>query len=448
MSHFSITEQLIELTQKQGATHVEVLYAKGETTDIATLNGRPERFETALSDTVGLRVIVGKRQAVGRTSDTSPASLARLAETITAMAKISPEDPHLVYADLHQLCKNVTKNIEMLNLCDNSSSPHAGELLSIAQELETEGLAHRAITKSGGAWASNNYNDIEMMFSNGFATSYRSSSFSYGVELLAGSGLTMTRDYDYSVARHFNKLKNIKTIAATAARGAAGQQGAQPITGGKFPVVFDRRTARSLLGHLAGAINAASIVRQSSFLKDAMGQQLFDKNVTIFDNPLLVEGLGSHPCDGEGLNHTQIDFIKEGVLTDWIFDLTTAHKLGLKSNGRAARGVGNLPHPATSNFILANGALSFADVLKDIQEGFFVTNLIGDGVNPVTGDYSRGFSGFRIRAGALAEPVQEMTIAGTLQEMFRTLVPLNNLELDSATASPAILVPHMYISGK
>lgn len=440
--------KLLNFAKKHGATNAEVVYATGTNSEVRILNGKPEAFETASSDAIGLRAIVGKKQAVTTTSDLSDTALDMLAEQACAMAKASTEDPHLVLANEDSIVEQDGTFLESLQLNDTKEKPSVEMLQTIAKELEAKGLDHPQISKSNGSWASSSTGQFEVLSTTGFKGGYTTTSYGTGLTLLAGSGLHMVRDGAHSFTRHFEDLRNIEEIAAEASESVAKKLGAKPIEGGKLPVIYDRKVASSLLGHLAGAINGAAIARGSSFLKDSLEQQLFDKNVTVTDDPHMVRGLSSKPFDSEGLANRKQNIIESGILKTWILDLTTAHKLGLESTGHASRGIGSLPSPSTTNFYLEAGDQSPEEMIKNIDRGFFVTGLIGSGVNGITGDYSRGFEGFLIENGVLTTPVQEMTLAGNLKDMYKNLAPANDLIFDKSMCSPTVLINGMYVAGK
>jgi len=287
-----------------------------------------------------------------------------------------------------------------------------------------------------------------LVTSDGFAGSYGASSFSLSCSVLAGSGTAMQRDYEYSSARHYADLAAPAVIGQQAAGRAVARLNPRKVKTAQLPVVFAPRVSNSLLGHLAGAISGVAVARGTSFLKHRLGQQLFIKGVTIHDDPHRLRGLRSKPFDGEGVANKPMRVVEDGVLTTWLLDSATARQLGLASTGHAARGPGSNPSPSATNFYMAAGKVSVASLISDIVHGVLVTELIGMGVNPVTGDYSRGASGFWIENGRVTYPVSEITIAGNLLEMFAALTPADDLEFRYGVDAPSIRIEGMTVAGE
>jgi PmbA protein len=272
-------------------------------------------------------------------------------------------------------------------------------------------------------------------------------SFSQSAAVLAGEGLNMARDYEWASKVYHQDLPEPEATGTEAGQRTVRHLNSRKMPTCKVPVVFEARVARSLLGHFAGAINGASIARGTSFLKDKMGAQVFAKGIRIVDDPFRQRGMKSRPCDGEGLPCKRMNLIEDGVLTSWVLDLRSARQLGLKSTGHASRGTSSPPSPGTSNLYLEPGSLSLGELVKDIDSGFFVTDLYGMGVNGITGDYSRGAAGFWIEKGQIAFPVNEMSVAGNLKDMFLNLTPASELEFKAGTDSPALRVEGMTVAG-
>ena len=308
-------------------------------------------------------------------------------------------------------------------------------------------MLFRSVSKSGGAGASASERVIALVTSHGFAQAYRRTGISLGVSAIAGEGTGMERDYDYSSAIHFSDLKSPEYVGKSAGERAVKRLGARKVSSQTVPVVYDRRVASSLIGHLAGAINGASIARGTGFLKSSMGRRIFAKGIAVVDDPLRPRGMGSRPFDGEGLATSRRELVADGILQGWLLDLRAARQLKLAPTGNGARGLSSPPGPSTSNLHLEPGHLTLEEMIGSITQGLFITELIGNSVNMVTGDYSRGASGYWIENGALAYPVSEITIAGNLKDMFMTLEPANDLEFKSSTNAPTCRVEGLTIAG-
>jgi PmbA protein len=361
----------------------------------------------------------------------------RLAETALNMARLAPPDPYAGVADPGLLAKDIPD----LDLAAGDLPDPRG-LEDLARRAEAAGLAVKGVTKSGGAGASRSETSVGVVISNGFAQGYRRTGVGVSMSAIAGEGLAMQRDYDYSSAIHFADLRDAETIGRTAGERAVKRVDPRKVKSQSVPVVYDRRVASGLIGHLLAAINGAAIARGTSFLKDRMGQEIFGPHITILEDPFIRRGLGSRPFDGEGLACHKRNLIETGVLTGWVLDLRSARQLGLQPTGQGSRG-----GPTTSNVYLPPGALSPEEQIRAIPQGLYVTELIGSSINNVTGDYSRGASGFWIENGEITYPVSEITIAGNLKDMFRTIVPASNLEFRASVNAPNCLVEGLTIAG-
>jgi PmbA protein len=394
---------------------------------------------------MGLRVFVGQggklRQAIVSTSDPSVKGFAGLAERAVAMAKAVPEDPFtglpatpdgLISADF--------------DLADRSE-PTAEDLIARAAAAEEAALAIKGVTNSEGAEAGWSRYEIALVASNGFAGQYVRTGHSISATALAGSGTAMERDYDYSSTVHLSDLEDPASIGRRAGDRAVARLNPRRPKTAKLPVLFDPRVAGSLLGHLAGAINGGAVARGTSFLRDKLGQRVMPAGMTVFDDPTRRRGLRSRPFDGEGMAGQKRAIVEDGVLTTWILDWRSARQLGMTSTGHASRGTSGPPSPSTTNLWLAPGKVTPAALMADIREGLYVTEMIGMGVNGVTGDYSRGAAGFMIRDGALAEPVSEITIAGNLKDMLLRLHAADDLEFKRGTDAPTLRIDDLTMAG-
>lgn len=436
-------ERLVKAALAAGADAADAVAVRAMSLSIEVRDGAVEESERAEGDDLGLRVLVGKRQAVVSTNDTATDGSAALAERAVAMARAAPEDKYAGLADASLLAHEFPD----LDLID-PDLPTVAELERLAREAETAALAVKGISKSGGASASAGIGGMVLVTSHGFRGAYLGSSHGLSMTAIAGEGTAMERDYDYSSVRHAADLDSPKKIGRTAGERAIERLNPRKVTTCKVPVVYDPRVAGSLVSHLASAVNGASVARKTSFLRDKMGAKLFADGIRIIDDPLRKRGLRSHPFDGEGVAGKTLALIDDGVLRSWILDCATARELGLVTTGHANRGVSSAPSPGASNLHLEAGRLSPDELIADIKDGFYVTDLIGMGVNMVTGDYSRGASGFWIENGKRSYAVSEVTIAGHLLGMFRTLTPANDLEFRYGTNAPTVRLEGLTVAGQ
>ena len=434
--------RLVEAARKAGADAADAVAVRSVSQSVEIRDGAVEESERSEGDDFGLRVFVGKRQAVVSTNDVR-ASAATLAERAVAMAKVAPEDKFAGLADPSLLARQFPD----LDLVD-ADMPTVGRLEELAREAEAAAMADRGVTKSGGASASAGVGGMVLMTSHGFRGAYLGSRYGISMTAIAGEGTAMERDYDYSSALHAADLDTPEKIGRTAAKRAVERLNPRKPSTGRVPVVFDPRVAGSLIGHLAGAINGEAITRKTSFLQGKLGQPVFGKTIRIIDDPLRKRGQASRPFDGEGVAGRRLAIVDAGVITTWLLDSATARELGLQTTGHAQRGVSSSPSPGATNLHLEPGPLSPDDLIADIAEGFYVTDLIGRGVNIVTGDYSRGASGFWIEKGKRTYPVSEVTIAGHLNDIFRSLTPANDLEFRYATNAATVRVEGLTVAGR
>ena len=358
------------------------------------------------------------------------------------MARATPPDSFAGIAARELLATDFAK----LDLV-SAYLPDSEKLKALALEVEGAALAVQGVSKSGGAGASASQREIALVTSAGFAQSYQRTGISFSVSAIAGEGTGMERDYDYTAASHFEDLESAAEIGKNAGTRAVKRLSPRKIASQSVPVIYDRRVSSSLLGHLSSAINGAAIARGTSFLKNEMGQQILAKGISIIDDPLRQRGMASRPFDAEGLTSRKRELVADGILNGWVLDLRAARQLGLPPTGNGSRGLSSPPGPSTSNLHLEPGALSPEQMTGSIQQGLYITELIGNSVNLVTGDYSRGASGFWIEQGQLAFPVSEITIAGNLRDMFLTLTPANDLIFKSSTNAPSCRVDGLTIAG-
>lgn len=438
-----LAQRLVEAAKKAGADAADAVAVRGVSQGIEVRDGRVEEAERSEGDDVGLRVIVGKRQAVVSTNDISGDGVARLAERAVAMARVAPDDDFIGLADPALLARDFP-NLDLLD----PVTPSTGELERRAQEAEAAGLAVKGVTKSGGASASAGIGGMVLVTSTGFHGAYLRSSQGVSMTAISGDGTTMERDYDYTTAPHASDLETPETVGRVAGERAVARSNPRKVETTKAPVVFDPRVSGSLVGHLIGAVNGASIARKTSFLKDKLGAQLFDKSIRIIDDPLRVRGLRSQAFDAEGVAVQRRAIIDEGMLTTWLLDCATARELGMTTTGHAHRGVSSSPSPGAYNLHLDAGEPTPEELMSDIKSGFYVTDLIGSGVNGVTGDYSRGAAGFWIENGKPTYAVSEMTIAGHLLDIFRSMRPANDLAFKYGVNAPTVRIEGLTIAGR
>ena len=440
MDRLTTLSDLIATAKRAGADAADALLVASASLAVKRRLGAIEQLERSEGFDIGLRVFLGQRQAVVSSTDADPRTFAALAERAVAMARVVPEDP---FAGLPEAVAIPPRDLDLAD----AAEPTAEDLLARAAAAEEAALAVPGVTNSEGADAGWGRTEIALVASNGFAGSFLRTSHSISATALAGTGTGMERDYDWSSTVHLADLDDPVAIGRRAGEQAVRRLNPRRARTARIPVVFDPRVAGSLLGHLVGAINGAAVARGTSFLKDRMGQQVMAAGLTVRDDPLRRRGLRSRPFDGEGMPGDPRAVVADGVLTTWLLDWRSARQLGLVSTGHASRGTGGAPGPAPTNLWLEPGALTPVALMADIAEGLYVTEMIGMGVNGVTGDYSRGAAGFMIRGGQLAEPVSEVTIAGNLTDMFLRLTPANDLTFRRGTDSPTVRIEGLTLAG-
>lgn len=435
-------QDLISKAKKAGADAADAMIVEGTSISVSWRNKALESLERSEGTDLGLRVLIGKQQAIVSTTDRRLATLRDLVDRAVAMAKAAPEDPFCGIADPSE----IARQWPVMDMADQYSIS-AETLIEQAKQAEEAALSVAGVSQCESTDASAGETSVYIAVSNGFAGSYRRTSYGISAAVLAGTGTAMEQDYDYSSAVFLNDLENPALVGQRAGQRAIRKLNARKMPSGKYPVVYDPRIASSMLGHLSGAISGPAIVRGTSYLKDFLDKPVFGANVTIVDDPFRPRGLRSRLFDAEGLLPQRRNIIDQGRLTTWLLDLRSARQLGSASTGHAMRSPGGLPSPAPSNFYLQPGPLSPAELIKDIKQGFYVTEMMGSGVNGVTGDYSRAASGFWIENGIISFPVNEVTLAGNLKDMFRHLTPANDLEFRHGFDSPTIRIEGMTLAG-
>jgi PmbA protein len=437
-----LAERLVSAAQKAGADAADAVAVRGMSQSVEIRDGAVDESERAEGDDVGLRVLVGRRQAVVSTNDVARADVGALAERAVAMARAAPEDPYAGLADSDRLAKGFPQ----LDLID-PELPAVAHLEELARRAEAAAMASAGVSKSGGASASAGIGGMVLVTSHGFHGAYLSSRHGVSMTAIAGEGTGMERDYDYASALHAADLDSPEDVGRRAAERATARLNPRKAATQRVPVVFDPRVAGSLVRHLTSAINGAAIARKTSFLIDKRGERVFAPGIRIIDDPLRPRGLGSHPFDAEGVAVERRALVDDGVVTTWLLDSATGRELGLPTTGHAQRGVSSTPSPGASNVHLEPGTESPDALIAGIAQGFYVTDLIGMGVSIVTGDYSRGASGFWIENGQITYPVSEVTIAGHLDELFRTLAPANDITFRYGVNAPTVRVEGLTVAG-
>ena len=438
----SLLSDLIDSALKQGADAADAVVFDASSVSVSCRLGELEKLERSESNDLGLRVFVGKQQAIVSSTDFEPDTLWDVVERAVAMAKAVPEDPYCGLAETEQLVTDPPT----LEICD-TEEPSSDVLIDAARKAEDAARAVNGVTNTEGAETGWSNARIAIATSNGFARTYATSSHSLAASVLAGEGTDMERDYDYTSSVYYADLADPAEVGRSAGERAVKRLNARKVETQQVPVIYDPRVSGGIIRHFASGINGSSVSRGTSFLKESMGQNVFSDGVNIIDDPHRNRGLRSKPFDAEGLPNAKKYLAEDGVLKTWVMDLASSRQLGLSSTGNAARGTASPPSPAVTNLYMEAGDKSPAELMSDISSGFYVTELIGMGINMVTGDYSRGATGFWIENGEIAYPVTEMTVAGNLKDMFINLTPADDLEFRFGTDAPTIRIDGMTVAG-
>ena len=433
---------LVEAARRAGADACDCVVAHGQSLGVSVREGQVENTNRSEADDFSLRVFCGKK--VANISANTLDDIDGLAERAVAMARVSPEDPFEGLAPQQSLAGQFDS--DSLELID-AKTPDADQLKARALACEEAGLSVEGVAKSMGASAGWGVSGFVLATSSGFEGSYAVSRFSASAAMLAGEGTAMERDYEFHSATHDGDLLDPETIGGRAGERAVRRLGARQAQSGRVPIVFDRRIAGGLLGSLVGAINGAAIARKTSFLRHSMGKAIANSLINVRDDPTRRRGLGSRPFDGEGMACQPMMLVEAGLLKQWLLDWSSARELSLESNGRASRS-GSGTSPTTTNCHIEAGSQSPQEMISSIENGLYLTETIGHGINMVTGDYSKGASGFWIERGEITHPVSEITIAGNLREIFLNMVPASDLEFRHAMNAPTLLVEGMTVGGK
>lgn len=438
-----IVKSTLLLAEKCGANQAEVIVSQSRELGVSFRDGAVEDVESSESTDLGLRVMDGKRQAGVSTSDLSPATLETMVERAMAMARIAPEDPFCGLADADQV-SHASRDLELLD----PHEPQLPELIDAAKELESATMGVQGVNLPATTSAAWRYGRVLHMASNGLVRQSQASSHSRTAMALAGNDAGMERDWDYTSARWAEDLRPNAEIGVEAGKRAVARLGAQKVAGGALPVLFERRTAKSMLGMFLGAISGAQVARGVSFLKELSGEMVFSDAITISEDPFLRRGAGSSEIDAEGLLRSASNLVAAGRMGGWAHNLASARQLNESPNAHARVNLGGSPGIGFTNVVLQPGEKSPEQMIADMDEGLIITDSFGASFNNGTGDWSVGVAGFAVRGGERAEPVSEMTVAGNLKDIFKVLVPASDLRMESARETPSLLVPQLAVAGQ
>ncbi|MEM7720763.1 MAG: TldD/PmbA family protein [Pseudomonadota bacterium] len=440
-----LTDAILQAAMRAGADHADAIAVDGTSLSIEVLNGKLEQAERAEGVEIGLRVLIGRQQACVSASDTKPETLAEMAERAVAMARLAPEDPTVGLADPDQLSK--IRDGGALDMVDGTADPDPAMLEDMALRAEAAALGVDGISQVQSAAAGFSRRLIHLAASNGFSGGYARSDHGLSCVAITGDGTGMERDYFGDGRNHAADLMSPEEVGRIAAERTIARAGARKPPTGAFPVMYDERISSSLIGHLLAASNGSSIVRGSSWLRDALGDQILPKGLDLIEDPHRPRTSGSKPFDAEGLPTSSRKIIDDGMLTGWTLDLATARKLGMVSTGNASRGTSAPPSPSVGNVALTQSDHSPDALLSEMGTGLLITSMIGSSINPTTGDYSRGASGFWVENGEITYPVNECTVAGNLRDMLGTIRPANDARAHLSRVVPSLLVEGLTIAG-
>ncbi|RME16780.1 MAG: TldD/PmbA family protein [Alphaproteobacteria bacterium] len=441
----SLAGQMLEAARAAGADSADAIAVSGTSISIDVLHGKLEHAERSEGVEIGLRVLIGQRQACVSASDTSAETIAAMAEHAVAMAREAPEDPYIGLADPDQLAQSW--DLGALELEDPSPEPAPAELEDHARRAEAAALAVAGVSQVQSTSAGYGRQQIHLAASNGFSGGYARTSRALSLAAISGTGAGMERDFNAESRVFQADLPSPEEIGRIAGERAVARAGASQPPTGTFPVLFDERVAASLIGHLLMAVNGSAIVRGSSFLRDHLGKPVLPEGLSLIEEPHRARISGSRPFDAEGLPTRRRAIVENGILKGWTLDLATARKLGMESTANATRGTSAPPSPATGNVTLTEGKRSREELMRDMGTGLLVTSLIGSTINPNTGDYSRGAAGFWVENGEIVRPVNECTIAGNLIDMLARIIPANDARPHCSHRVPSLLVEGMVLAG-
>ena len=441
-----IISLLLDKSKKNGATDTEVIISKSYGKSLEVRNNVKEKIEEFDTFNIGIRVFKGKKFSILSTNRIDEKSLTKLADKATEIAEVSPEDNFSGIATKKDI-KNYPVHREIKILTSDDFEPSIDQMEIRANEIENDALNFSNKLISDGVQVAWSKSETYYSNSNNFHDKHLKSNNLNSLTLLTSKSDKMVRDYGYSSKVFYNDIEESKLIAEKAAKKVLEKIGSTKAPTGKFPVIFEPRVAKSILNHIISALNGTSIINGTSFLKGKLNEHIFNKKINVIDDPHLSKGLGSKLFDAEGLGTKKIELVSNGTLKNYFLNLSSARQLGLNTNCNAVRSLTSPPSIGVSNAMIMPGDIDEKDMIKNISSGFYITELLGSSVSLITGDYSRGASGFWIKNGKLSNPISEATIAGNLKEMFLQMVPANNLEFNSTVSAPSILINEMTIAG-
>jgi len=441
-----LTQALLDAARRAGADAADAIAVDGTSLSIGVLNGRLEQAERAEGVEIGLRVMVGQRQACVSASDIKPETMAEMAERAVSMARLAPLDPTIGLADPGQLATD--RDATTLDMDDPALEPSPAALEEAALRAEAAAMAITGISQVQSATAAYGRRQVHLAATNGFSGGYARTDNYLSCVAITGTGTGMERDYFGDGRNHAADLMTPEDIGRIAAERTVARAGARKPKTGAYPVIYDERIAAGLIGHLLSAINGSAIARGASWLRDAMGQQVLPDGLSIIEDPHRARTSASRPFDAEGLSTVRRSIVTDGILSTWTLDLATGRKLGLPSTGNATRGTSAPPSPSVGNIALTQGTLSRDDLIAQMGTGLLITSMIGASINPNTGDYSRGASGFWVENGQIAWPVNECTVAGNLRDMLMTIQPANDARPHLSRVVPSLLVEGLTLAGE
>ena len=440
-----LTHALLDAAQRAGADAADAIAVDGTSLSISVRGGALEQAERSEGVEIGLRVMVGQRQACVSASDIRAETLGEMASRAVTMARLAPEDPTVGLADAGQL--STLRDGDALDMCDPGADPDPAQLERMAQEAEAAALAVAGVSQVQAANAGYSRSRVHLAASNGFAGGYARSDYGLSCVAISGEGLGMERDYFGDGRNHAADLLDPAEIGRIAGERSVARMGARKPKTGAYPVIFDERIASGLIGHLLSATNGTAITRGASWARDLMGAQVLPKGLSIIEDPHRPRAAASRPFDGEGLATRRRIIVDDGVLMEWTLDLATGRKLGLPSTASASRGTSSPPSPAVGNIALTQGIHSRAALLREMGTGLLITSMIGSSINATTGDYSRGAAGYWVENGEITYPVNECTVAGNLREMLMTIRPANDARPHLSRVVPSLLVEGLTLAG-
>ncbi len=441
----ALADALLTAARRAGADEADSMAVAGRAVSIDVRAGRLEQADSAEGVDIGLRVLVGGRQACVSSSSITPHTLAEMAERAVAMAKDAPHDPFAGLADAVDLASGW--DLAALDLEDDSADPEPAHLQHLAERAEAAAAAVPGVSQVEAASATFSLRRLHLAATNGFSGGYARTGHSISTIAITGTGTGMERDMAAEGRTHAADLPDPELIGERAGQRAAARAGARKAPTGPAPVLFDERISSGLIGHLLAAINGTAIARGASWLRDAMDQPVLPAGISLLEDPLRPRSAASRPFDAEGLATRPRRIVQDGRLMGWTLDLATGRKLGLRSTASATRGTGSPPAPSVSNIALTQGTASREDLIRDMGRGLIVTSFLGASINPTTGDYSRGAAGFWVENGAIAYPVNEITIAGNLRDMLMRIIPANDARLHLSHVVPSLLVEGLTLAG-